>query len=305
MIFKEIDNKDEEISTLKKLYKQSQSDKQKQLILKDLKALENGYQAEKDNAYYLDFEFKDSKKFVLLHDIRIEHNGLTAQFDHILIGTSGVTALESKSFKGELTINDDTSLTVKYGKFTKTYPSPVEQNKRHLQVLKQFIEDNIELPQRIKLMGGFEYEQKVLIHPNTNVTNETLPKDFVRSDIFASNRVKEINNLSISNLLLKATRIITPSLAKTIANKLILAHKPVKFDYTKKYKIAKEKEIIKEKVEEKEVCEDICPRCKEGKLVKRVRKRKNESSKYKSDEFLGCSRFPKCRYTQELEAIAS
>ena len=299
MIYKDIDSKEEEISTLKKLYKLSRSDKQKQLILKDLKTLENGYKAEKDNAYYLNFEFKNVKKFVLLHDIRIEHNGLTSQFDHILISPTGIIALESKSFKGVLTINDDTSLTVKYGKFNKTYPSPVEQNKRHLQVLKQFIEDKIELPQRIKLMGGLEYEQKVLIHPNTNVSNQVLPKDFIRSDVFASNRIKEINNFSVSTLLLKATRIITPNLATKIAEKLLLAHKPVKFDYTKKYKIAKEKE------EEKESCEDICPRCKEGKLVKRVRKRKDDTNKYKSNEFLGCSRFPKCRYTQELESIAS
>jgi len=292
MIFKDIDSKDEEINTLETLYKQSQSDKQKQLILKDLKALENGYSAEKDNAYYLDFAFKDSNKFILLHDIRLEYNGLTAQFDHILITPAGIIALESKSFKGTLTINDDTSLTVKYGKFNKTFPSPVEQNKRHLQVLKQFIEEHIELPTRIKLMGGLEYEQKVLIHPNTNVTNKVLPKDFIRSDIFASNRKKEIDNLSVSTLLLKVTRIITPDLATIIARKLLLAHKPVKFDYTKKYKISKETE--------QDIFEDACPRCKEGKLVKRARKRKVDTSKYKNNEFLGCSRFPKCRYTQEL-----
>jgi len=294
MIFKDIDSKDKEINTLKLLYKQSKSEKQKQLILKDLKTLENGYKAEKDNAYYLDFAFKDHKRAVLLHDIRLEYNGLSAQFDHILITPSSIIVLESKSFtyKGILTINNDTSLTINYGKYTKTYPSPVEQNKRHLQVLKQFINENIELPNRIKLLGGPDYEQKVLIHPNTNITNTNLPEYFVRSDTFASERIKEIDNLSASSILLKATKMITSDIATTIARKLLTAHKPIEFDYTKKYKIAKEKETI--------TTEQICPRCKEGKLLKRVRKNGNNTSKYKSNEFLGCSKFPKCRYTQEL-----
>ena len=75
---------------------------------------------------------------MLLHDIRIEHKGRTAQFDHIVIAPLGITILESKSFKGELTIDDDNSLKVKYGKYTKTFPNPIEQNIRHEKVLYDF-----------------------------------------------------------------------------------------------------------------------------------------------------------------------
>ena len=128
MIYREIDNKENEIKTLKKLFSESKSEKQKELIAKDLKAIENGYKSEKDNAYYLDFHFKSRDNLILLHDIRIEHKGRTAQFDHILIAPLGITVLESKSFTGQLTINDDNSLNVMYGKYTKTFPNPIEQN---------------------------------------------------------------------------------------------------------------------------------------------------------------------------------
>ena len=294
MIFKDMDSKEEEINILKRLIKQSKSEKQKLLILKDLEKLKNGYKSEKDDAYYLDFAFKDNKKVALLHDIRLEYKGRSAQFDHILITPISIIALESKSFnpKAILTINSDTSLAVHSGKFINSFPSPIEQNKRHLQVLKDFIDENIDIPNRIKLLGGIDYEQKVLINPNTNVSNKKLPDSFVRSDIFATERLKEIDNLSTSSILLKAGKLMNNDLVVEIARKLIISHKAIKYDYTKKYKIFVNKEVHS--------TEQMCPRCKEGKLVKRVRKNNNANSKYKSDEFLGCSRFPKCRYTREL-----
>lgn len=45
-----------------------------------------------------------------------------------------------------------------------------------------------------------------------------------------------------------------------------------------------------------------CPRCGDGTLVKRVRKDRRYHDKYDSNEFFGCSRYPKCRYTEECIA---
>lgn len=306
MIFKEIDSKEHEINVLKQLLVKSNSEAQKSLIHKDLMTLENGYKAELENAYYLDFHFKSKDNLILLHDIRIEHKGRTAQFDHIVIAPLGITILESKSFKGELTINDDNSLKVKYGKYTKAFPNPIEQNIRHVQVLYDFIYDTFEIPTRFKLMGGIPINSKVLIHPNTTVSNKKLPEGFERSDAFATSRTKEIDNMGAGKVLLSAVTFVTKELSKG----LIKAHKPIKFDYTMKYKISKkdkdekvivEKEIIEneENTKDNNAKELTCPRCQEGTLVKRTRKSKKFGDQYQSDEFLGCNRFPKCRYTSE------
>ena len=302
MIFKKIDDKSQEISILKNLLKESNSEKQKALIQKDLTALENGYKAEKENAYYLDFHFESRDNLMLLHDIRIEHKGRTAQFDHILIAPLGITILESKSFQGELTIKDDNSLVVKYGKYTKTFPNPVEQNIRHEKVLYDFIHDALEIPARFKLMGGIPIDNKVLIHPNTTVTNNHLPKGFERSDAFATRRNQDIDKMGVTKTLLSTVTFVTKDFAKEIADALIKAHTPVKFDYTIKYRVSqKDAQRPQQPATQKESTEEkICPRCKEGKLVKRKRKSKKFGTQYASDEFYGCNKFPKCRYTEEI-----
>ncbi len=302
MVFKKIDSKESEINTLKQLLEKSNNEKQKSLISKDFISLENGYRAEKENAYYLDFHFESRDKLVLLHDIRIEHNGRTAQFDHILIEPLGITILESKSFTGELTINEDNSLNVKYGKYTKTFPNPIEQNNRHEKVLYEFIHNSLEVPKRFKLMGGIPIYSKVIIHPNTTVTNKTLPEGFERSDAFATSRNKVIDKMNAAKILLSTVTFVTKDFAKEIATVLVNGHKPIHYDYTSKYRIS-QKEIVKPKepmTPDQNRDEKICPRCKEGSLVKRKRKSKKFGTQYQSDEFIGCSRFPKCRYTEEM-----
>ena len=307
MILKKIDDKSKEISTLKNLLKESNSEAQKKLIAQDLKSLENGYKAEKDNAYYLDFTFGDGERNILLHDIRIEHKGRTAQFDHILITRIGIILLESKSFTVPLTINNDNSMTVTYSKnMVKTFPNPIEQNNRHREVLSGFIKDNLEMSLRFKLLGGVHIESRVLIHPNTTVTNKDLPEGFERSDSFATKRLNEIESMSVVKVFGAASTVLLQEQTKALSELLVSHHRPIEFDYTKKYRVSnriqeqeKEKSVsVEPKAFEVEV--EKCPRCKEGTLVKRKRKSTKYADKYKSDEFYGCSRFPKCKYTQEI-----
>ncbi len=114
MILKEIDSKEKEIKVLERLLKESTNDKQKVLIKKDLDNLKNGYIKEKENSYLLDFEYKDNENIHVIHDIRLEYKGRTAQIDHILLTRLGIEVLESKSFSGEVTIKSDNSIEVQY-----------------------------------------------------------------------------------------------------------------------------------------------------------------------------------------------
>jgi len=307
MIFKQIDDKSKEIYTLKNLLKLSSSESQKKLIVQDLKTLENGYKAEKDNAYYLDFAFEDGERNILLHDIRIEHKGRVAQFDHILITRIGIILLESKSFAGLLAINNDNSMTVTYGKsVVKTFPNPIEQNNRHMKVLNEFIKDNLEMSARFKLMGGVRIDSRVLIHPHTTVTNDDLPEGFERSDSFATKRLNEVETMSVVKVFGAVSTVLLREQTKALSELLVAHHKPIQFDYSKKYRVSnrvQEQKIDKRdsiplEVVKKEV--EKCPRCEEGSLVKRKRKSTKYADKYKSDEFYGCSQFPKCKYTQEI-----
>jgi hypothetical protein len=134
------------------------------------------------------------------------------------------------------------------------------------------------------------------------VTNNQLPEGFERSDAFATKRNQDIDKMGVTKTLLSTVTFVTKDFAKEIANVLIGAHTPVKFDYIAKYKISqKEAQMPQQAVIQKESLEGtICPRCREGRLVKRKRKSKKFGMQYASDEFFGCSKFPGCRYTKEI-----
>ncbi len=304
MIFKNIDDKSKQIQTLEDLLSRSKNEAQKRLIETDLKKVKSGYEAEKENAYYLNFEFDKSKNVILLHDIRLDHDGRTAQFDHILISRFGIELLESKSSKGTMTINDDGSLDLKNAKYINTYPNPLEQSKRHAAVLKEFIAASELLSKRIDIFGGIEISSKVLINPKTTLTNNKLPKGFERADSFISNRKKEIDDISVFKVVGLLSKGYNIDKAKEIAQMIVDAHKPVEFDYAKKFKIAKSTPIeeTKNNNSESEIknTKKMCPRCKEGELVMRITKSKKAKEKHENSEFMGCSRYPKCRYTENI-----
>lgn len=305
MILKEFDSKPKSIKTLESLLKQSTSEKQKALIKKELVALTNGYEAEKQNAYYIDFYLKDSKHVIVLHDLRIEYNGESAQIDHMLITRFGIELLESKSFTGEVSINEDNSINVKYNNKMKSFPNPIEQSKRHAKLLSDFINNNLDMGKRIKLLGGFSVRSNVvLLNPKTYITNKALPKNFYRADSYINARRDEIDNMGTLQVLKSASIMVTIEKAKEIANFLIAHHTPIAFDYEKKYKISQQKDTIQKNTTDVAIQKDNkskvpvilsvgspCPFCNNLLVLKNANK---------PTPFLGCSSFPKCKFTRSI-----
>ncbi len=305
MTLKQIDNKEDEIQLLSSLYNKSSSKKQKKLIFEEIQKVKSGYEAEKENAFYLDARLCDNKNLLLLNDIRIEHDGEVAQIDHIIITRFGIELLESKSSTGVMTINNDGSISIKHGSKTSTLPNPLEQSYRHARILEKFLQSENLLSSRIKMLGGIFIDNKILINPKTTLTNSSLPDGFFRADSFITMRNKEIDNIGIIKSLKLISTAYPIDMAYDIANAIIKAHSPIKHDYRKKFRVEgetnSEKSNNKEKADGQDNIENetICPRCKKGKLVKRVTKKRSAQEKYGKDEFYGCSRYPKCRYTQK------
>ena len=245
MILKQTDNKTSQLKIVEKLLEESTSDSQKELIKKDYYKLKNGYEAEKENAYLIDFYLKDTKNTIVLHDLRLEYSGLTAQIDHILIHRLEILILESKSFKGYLEIKKDNSLEVSYnGKIT-SYPNPLEQAKRHAEVVKKILIANNIISDGF-FSFGYEINTQVAINPNTTVKNETLPELFSKADIFITEWRKRNDNIGF----IKAAKLLLAGMKSkdeilNIGNFLLSMHKPIEFDYQKKYKIAKKEDTIK------------------------------------------------------------
>lgn len=249
MVLKNIDDKSSEIKKLEELLEKSQSESQKELIKKDYFTRKNGYEAEKKSAYLIDFYLKDSENTYIIHDLRLIHNGLTAQIDHLLINRLEIVLLESKSFKGMLQIKKDGSLEVSYGNKIVTYSNPLEQSKRHLEVLKSILKDNNLLKNHIGREPIFKCY--TIISPETNIKNYSLPDNFYKADSFISKWKEDAEKASF----FKATKMLLSMKSREsiceIGEFLISRHKPAKFDYEKKYVISKKEPIeeIKQEIE--------------------------------------------------------
>lgn len=93
-----------------------------------------GIQGERDAAYYLDNYLADTRDYAVLHDLRLELGGETAQIDRLFISrTYSFYMLETKNFSGNLKINEQREFSVGYqGEREFGVPSPLEQNHRHV-----------------------------------------------------------------------------------------------------------------------------------------------------------------------------
>jgi hypothetical protein len=112
--------------------------------------LDAGIKQEHDVAFYLRRAYKDRENVLVLNDLRIEHNGETAQIDHLIVYTYGFIVVESKSIRGEVNINE-------YGEWSRSYkgqwsgmPSPIKQAELQITLLKQYLCANTE-----KIIGKF------------------------------------------------------------------------------------------------------------------------------------------------------
>jgi len=81
----------------------------------------------------------------LLHDLYLEFEGLTAQIDYLIITRKHQFVIECKNLYGNIEINSAGGFTrmVSYGRRTKKKGiySPITQNRRHLELIKQIRAD--------------------------------------------------------------------------------------------------------------------------------------------------------------------
>jgi hypothetical protein len=137
MLIKERDNS-EDISELEWFLKNPKIPEQiKNKIEKEIKYIKSGITGQKEAEYNIDFHYKNSLNNYIIHDLRIELNGLVAQIDHLIINRFlDVAVCESKNFFEGVGINNNLEFSSFYAGKPHGISSPIEQNKRHIKVLK-------------------------------------------------------------------------------------------------------------------------------------------------------------------------
>jgi hypothetical protein len=142
MLLKAADDRAADLNALEALLRRSDIDaRQRRDIQDEIWAIRLGAKAERDAAYQLEFDLRDSKQWVVIHDLRLELDGRLAQIDHLVISRIlEVFVCESKSYTGGVKVNEHGEWSTYRDRRPVGIPSPVEQNRRHIKVLDEFIQ---------------------------------------------------------------------------------------------------------------------------------------------------------------------
>ena len=216
----------------------------KERVNQEFRNLINGEKGEKNTAYYIDFDLKKSNNWAVIHDLRIEHDGEVAQIDHLLIGRLlDFYVLETKAFGDTLKMNEDETFLTIYKNEQYAIPSPVEQNGRHIRLLRSAIKQANILPKRLGITIPTKYHNIILLDPKTNFLrpNKANSNMVMKSDQFLTQVQKDVDKLvNILYAPLQLTKAISPSSLKKLAAKVASLHVKGGFNYKEYFGITNE-----------------------------------------------------------------
>lgn len=163
----------------------------KQKIEKQIKLAHYGQSGEQNIA----FELKNSgMDMFILHDIYLEFNGLSAQIDYIVITRGKTYVIECKNLIGNIEIDNSGNFIRTYELFGKKIKeglySPITQNQRHMQVIKELRKNsrsNIITKSLVERNFDFNYKSLVVLanpktYLNSKYAKKEVKKQVIRAD---------------------------------------------------------------------------------------------------------------------------
>lgn len=215
---------------------QTVPDNMKSQLDQDIKMLSYGISGED----YVAFELNNSyTPMIVLHDLHIEHDGLSVQIDYLVITKKFVLIVECKNLVGNIEVNSngDFIRTTEYrGKYKKEgIYSPITQNTRHLDMIKKIKlanKNNMFIKKMFEKIFDNIYKSVVVLANPKTVINMKYAKKEVKDKIIRCDQLNEY----IKKLLQESKD--DPFTDKDMyerADWFLSMHTPNQVDYTKKY----------------------------------------------------------------------
>ncbi|MCY2930972.1 MAG: NERD domain-containing protein [Planctomycetota bacterium] len=120
-----------------------------------------GLKAEKNMAYYLDASFGQDPDLMVFNNLQFAHGGQTAQIDHLVLSRWSAYFIETKSAAHKININPHGEWARVYGRRYINFESPVEQSKRHEELLFSLLASR--LPEFMGKMLGMQLTFRTVI----------------------------------------------------------------------------------------------------------------------------------------------
>ena len=204
----------------------------------------------------------DSNLYQRFHDVIIPSSHGTTQIDHILVSPFGIFVVETKNYKGWIYGSEDQSTwTQVIYKSKHKFQNPLRQTHRHKKVLSKY------------LGVGESFILPVISFVGDVELKTELPTNVLTSRV--SSYIKQFNEEVFSN---DEVERITGLLSN------------VKSEHN----ISKKEHI--QSLEDRYSSDTICPKCGSNLVLREVKQGSRRGS-----QFLGCSSFPRCRFTKQIQ----
>jgi restriction system protein len=219
----------------------------------------------------LDLKLNKSQ-YKIMHNITLPTGDGTTQIDHIIVSPYGVFVIETKNMKGWIFGSEEQATwTQTLYKHTTKFQNPLRQNYKHTKT----IESSLTL------------DPEVVFSIVVFVGNSTFKTDMPDNVTYAGGVVDYIN--TFSEIIIEEEKI--DWIVTMIQNEQFQNSRK-----TDKAHVEHIKKIIGQDKQINQVITSvdwICPKCNSA-LIERTAKR----GQNKGNTFLGCSNFPKCRFTK-------
>lgn len=240
MILKHKDDPASHIRELERLLGLPNITKQQRTDLeRELDMFRAGLAGEKEAAYHVDFHWKDGKNSAVIHDLRIEHEGRVAQIDHlILMRTLDCHVLESKGFNSQVRVSETGEWEVRTKFGWKGILSPVEQNRRHIEVLQEFIRNHNLAPKRLGISLPLRFHNWVLVSPRCQFKRTGGDWDkVVKMDMFEKRFGECVDESGFLDTLASISKLVSGETVNGLGRSLVAAHKPHVCDFAARFGI--------------------------------------------------------------------
>jgi len=244
MIIKEADDKNSALDALNGLLARSDCKPDtKKRIEQEIRNIRAGIRGENEAAYEMKVHWGDSKNWMVIHDLRIEHGGLVAQVDHLLINRFlEIWVCESKHFSEGIGINEHGEFAAFFGGKPYGVPSPLEQNAKHILILKKLFDSGaVKLPTRLGFTIKPDLKSLVLVSKGARISRPKAKINGLEAIIKNDQIFKFIDKaIDQSNNPLLMAKIIGQDTLEALARNISSLHKPISFDWHAKFGMSKE-----------------------------------------------------------------
>ena len=279
-----------------------------------------GEEAEKQLAHYLKRGFKKRDDCFVINDLRLTHDGETAQIDHLIVSPYGLVIIESKSCHGTIIVDEFNRWARTFNGKPEGMQSPVLQATEQGKIVKELLRANTEMLLGKMLMGsvqkGFKYCPFLIyiaVSDSGIIEQKTVVPELYKADEVTKVITDTLDALNkLSNLLSPKSWFTTEDgwrmkleEAKSTAEFLISQHQPktnissVRADKEvplTKFVPSQKKNTFVPKVGAK------CPKCGVSNLIRKSVPRSDGTE----TDYLACQDYPSsCKAIFPLVAVVS